>query len=228
MPHDLNASPVTDELMSTPALKGTLRLKTRANSPARAALKNQPQRISTSRNLYILTQSTPGVAETEAQRVSRRDAGQCVGPAPLPALYSRPSGARQIPHKEGGKIQEYAEHLINAGHVFVVKRTPGKNWLCDYDISPRLRNVAPTVWRHVLEMLPYPSRRRIGDGGRSSFMAHGKVGDEILHEYFRDTPNEIDTFMPQIIGYMKFFFESVGPEELVLVSFHEGLEKNAK
>ena len=79
-----------------------------------------------------------------------------------------------------------------------------------------------------MEMLPYPSRHGLGDKGRPSIQAHGKVGDECLHEYTRVAPTEVDTFQKTVPGYMKFFFESVGPEELVLVSFHENITYNKR
>lgn len=228
MQPDLTMASVSDEASpSTGKLTGKLTLKTRPNSPARAALKDQEQRIAPQRNLYNLSQRTPGVAETDRQRKSRRDSG--IGAGENQALNPfRPQGTRQIDFKERGQIDSYAKQLIDAGYVYVVKRDPGKNWLVDHDIPSYLRASAPTTWKHVVAMLLHPSRHGLGDKGRPSTHAHGKNDDESLHEYIRKAPTDVETFQEDVPGYMKFFFESVGPEELVLVSFHEDITYNKR
>lgn len=70
-------------------------------------------------------------------------------------------------------------------------------------------------------MLPHPSKYDLGDKGARAHKADGDAEDAYLREFTRNSPTRIPCFKDDTSAYMKFFFESVGPEELVLVSFHD-------
>lgn len=134
---------------------------------------------------------------------------------------------RQPDEKDGDAVVSYAQDLISAGWVFVVQRVvQGKNWLAPDNVARSLWRREPG-WGDVIEMLETPSEY-LSDEVEISIHADKGGEPALTRPFLRPPPTDIGAFKTDQHGYAKFYFESVGPEELVLLSFHEGKKRKGR
>lgn len=134
---------------------------------------------------------------------------------------------RQPDEEDGDAVVSYGQDLISAGWVFVVRRVvPGKNWLAPDETARSLWRREPG-WGDVLEMLETPSEY-LSDEVEISIHADKGGEPALTRPFLRPPPTDIGAFQTKQYGYAKFYFESVGPEELVLLSFHEGKKRKGQ
>lgn len=210
-------------------MAGAQNIRTRANSDAATIILDQTKAAAACSGKTLTKEivDAPAFPSVIVESINKRDERRGKNhTANSDELVTRrfkyaPAG-RQPSQKDKIGVVAYATDLITVGWVFVVKRSKaGKNWLAPDTTAKQKWRQAPD-WNDVLLMLGRPSTYELYQKGRCANKAWGGAMDALLRVFKRKPPTEIPAFWPeQKEGYMKFYFESLGPEELVLVSFHD-------
>lgn len=167
--------------------------------------------------------------EDSGDRKTRRKKGE---PSPLSVSFpaNRPeldasSPRRQPPMQNMGGLvptARYAKELYAHGRVYLMGRMDGNNWLAPCGNEEWQKEA---TWNDFIEMLKSPSFFRKKDKPEPAKDADGNSPDAVVREILRNSKTDIPCFFEDQGGYMKIYFESIGPEEMVVLSFHESPSK---
>lgn len=131
------------------------------------------------------------------------------------------SPRRQPPMKNMGGLvptARYAKELYAHGRVYLMSRMDGNNWLAPCGKEDWQKEA---TWNDFIEMLNSPSFLKKKAKPERAKDADGEAPDAVVREIKRNSKTGIPCFFEHQTGYMKIFFESIGPEEMVVLSFHE-------
>ncbi len=207
-------------------ITGTLSIRTRAKSDAAAIILDLDLAAAASDG-KCLTKADPAITaprlvlEGDDNRDIRRSRNVTATNNQIAyRRFSLAPAVRQPATDNGDDVVSYATDLILAGWIFVRRRKLGKNWLDADEEAKRSWGRVPGL-NDVLAMLQKPSEYSLFKEGQCANKAWGDAKDALLRVFKRKPPENLEVFRHSDEGYMKFFFESLGPEELVLVSFHD-------
>ncbi len=204
-------------------ISGTPSIRTRHGSQADAIASNEAKAAAAALGKTLTKAGFPAVnLERPHVRDLRRDKDEHASENEIEErTFKHAPKGRQPSRLDGPKVVAYATDLIMVGWVFVRRRRkPGTNWLAPDSTARQIWGRQPD-WNDVIALMKSPSRYRLHRDGECANDAWNDAKDALLRVFKRPPPTGLDVFQETQEGYMKFFFESLGPEELVLVSFHD-------